>query len=242
MNFRERTIRDEEEVRRVLQDGHQATIWTGLPCVISSFNDKAITVECVPTVQGTITLKDGSQKNVNMPTLVDVPVVWPRGGGYTMTFPIMQGDECLVVFSSRCIDGWWQSGEISPPTDKRMHDLSDGFAFVGPFSQKTKIANISLITAQFRSDDGTVLVDLDAEGGIATVKAPFQIKLDAPQTIITGIIAVQNVGGIAVASTVNGTFAAQGDVLAGPSRTSLETHNHFSSGGTGIGGTPVPGS
>ena len=36
--------------------------------------------------------------------LLDVPVVFPRSGGYALTFPVKQGDECLVIFNDMCID------------------------------------------------------------------------------------------------------------------------------------------
>lgn len=253
MDFHERLPFDKGEIQRILMEGHQATVWTALPCIISSFNPGAVTVECVPSIQGSFTKPDGTVYNVTMPTLVDVPVCFPRGGGYTMTFPIVPGDECLVVFSSRCIDGWWQSGDTAPPTEHRMHDLSDGFAIVGPFSQKTKISNISTTTAQFRSDDGKLFVDLDHAGGIATVTAPTQIIMNAPiivmnaathvemntpLTEIDGIIQVLNTSGVATASTVNGTLRATGDVFA--ATIGLQEHHHSASGGTGNSGPPIP--
>lgn len=236
VQFRERTPRDDEEVRKSIADGHQATMWTALPCIISSFNETAITVECVPSIQGTfVQPEDGTQKFVTMPTLVDVPVVYPRGGGYTMTFPIKKGDECLVVFSSRCIDGWWSSGDTSPPTERRMHDLSDGFAIVGPFSQKTKIANVSTTTAQFRSDDSTVMVELDKDGGIATVKAPTQIVLDSPTVLIkaSSQVTVQS-----PAVHASGQIISDGDVTA--AHISLDSHTHIGvTSGSGSSGPPA---
>lgn len=239
MNFREHTVRDTEEVHRVLQEAHQATIWTALPCIISSFNYGNITVECIPAVQGTVTNPDGTQQNVTLPTLVDVPVCFPRGGGYTMTFPIVSGDECLVVLASRCIDAWWSTGQITPPTEDRMHDLSDGFAIVGPFSQSTKINNISQTGAMFRSDDGTLFVELDHTQGIVTIKASKEIVLDAPNTTLTGVLVVGNSGAVNPAVIVDGVVKATGDVTAG----TVSHEQHVHSGvqpGTGDTGPPVP--
>ncbi|MGI8770932.1 MAG: Gp138 family membrane-puncturing spike protein [Acidobacteriaceae bacterium] len=34
-----------------------------------------------------------------MPILADVPIFLPSAGGFTLTMPIMPGDECEVVFS-----------------------------------------------------------------------------------------------------------------------------------------------
>ena len=93
-----------------------------------------MTVTVQPSIRGRVEQPDGSTKSVALPLLVDVPAVFPSGGGFTLTFPIHQGDECLVVFADRCIDAWWQSGGIGEPLETRTHNLSDGFALVGPFS------------------------------------------------------------------------------------------------------------
>src|SRR5260363_183469 len=43
----------------------------------------------------------------------------------------------------------------------RRHDLSDGFAFIGPFSQQTKIKGIHTQAVQLRSDDGATYIELN---------------------------------------------------------------------------------
>ena len=113
---------------RVLQEAHQAAMWTALPARVTAFNAQAMTVTAQPLIKGAQNDENGNHQQVDMPLLPDLPVVFPSGGGFTLTFPIKEGDECLVVFSARCIDGWWQSGENAPAPDERMHDLSDGFA------------------------------------------------------------------------------------------------------------------
>jgi hypothetical protein len=78
---------------------------------------------------------DGS--TLNYPVLVDCPVFTLQGGGGYIQFPIAAGDPCLVVFADRNIDAWFQNGSPAVPFDQvggkpgRMHDLSDGMAFVG---------------------------------------------------------------------------------------------------------------
>ena len=41
---------------------------------------------------------------VALPLLVDVPVVFPRGGGVTLTLPVVPAMSAFVVFADRCID------------------------------------------------------------------------------------------------------------------------------------------
>lgn len=65
------------------------------------------------------------------PILIDCPVVTPQGGGGSLVFPIAAGDECLVLFSDRNIDAWFQSGGSTAPFDSRAHDIADGIAIVG---------------------------------------------------------------------------------------------------------------
>lgn len=65
------------------------------------------------------------------PVLVDCPVVTIQGGGGALTFPIKQGDECLVLFSDANLDAWFKNGGEAAPFDGRVHDLSDGIVLVG---------------------------------------------------------------------------------------------------------------
>ena len=68
---------------------------------------------------------------VDYPLLVDVPVLFPSGGGGYMYFPLGQGDRCLVLFNDRDIDNWFATGDTGAPNSPRMHSLADGIAIVG---------------------------------------------------------------------------------------------------------------
>ena len=141
--------------------GWQAGIWTALPAVVQSFDAAAMTIVAQPTIQAKVLNQKGIWEDKDMPLLLDVPVCFPTGGGFTMTFPIAAGDEVLIVFSSRCIDTWWQlGGTQNVQAEWRMHDLSDGFAIIGPRSQPRKISGISTNSVQIRKDDGAVFIEL----------------------------------------------------------------------------------
>lgn len=215
MDRRER-YDDPLEAARIAQDGSQAQIWTALPGIVQSFDATALTVSVQPAIQGRVSDKTGTASNVNLPLLVDVPVVFPHGGGFSLTFPVKAGDECLVVFTSRCMDGWWQDGGVQPQLDRRMHDLSDGMAILGPWSQKRKIGGINGGATELRSDDAATVVSVSA--GHITLKAAG-ITLDGPVNCTS-------------------TLTTAGDTTAGT--ISLEHHVHTNSGGSGTGGPPRP--
>lgn len=216
---------DREEALRVALDGHQAGVWTALPAIIQSFDDVRLTCTAQPAIKALVRAKDGSTSWVALPLLVDVPVCFPRGGGCTLTFPIAQGDEALIVFSSRCIDAWWQSGGVQVQSELRMHDLSDGFAIPGPFSQATKISGFSTSTTQLRSNDGDTFVDLDPSGKVVKVKAPGGITLDTPAVTVTGVINVQNANSAPTAMAINGNTNFTGQVSANGKRID-DSHTH----------------
>lgn len=209
-----------------------------MPGIIQSFNVGAVTATVQMAIKGIVQDQAGKSQFVNLPLLVDVPVFFPRGGNCTLTFPVAKNDECLVVFASRCVDGWFQSGGIQAPVQPRMHSMSDGFALVGFFSQATKISSISTTTAQLRSNDGSTYVEVNPAGQIVNVVAPGGMTLTTPTVTITGTINVQNMQGAASASTISGSMTATGtitgqtDVVGGGK--SLKTHTHTAQGATAI--------
>lgn len=169
--------------------GWQSGMWTALPCIVQSFNAAAMTIVARSAIRGVVRNPQGSEYELEMPLLLDVPVIFPSGGGFTLTFPITEGDECLVVFASRCIDSWWQLSGVQGQAEFRMHDLSDGFAFVGPRSQPRAVSGISTTAVQLRTDTGETFVEVDnahiratPDGGTTLIDAiPGKIRLTAAQ-------------------------------------------------------------
>ena len=248
--------------------GLQAEVWTALPGIIQSFDPTTMTCQ----VQIAIRAKIGqpafntytSPSKINdpsgtfcwdqLPMLVDCPVVFPSGGGCSLTFPILNGDECLVIFASRCIDAWWQAGGIQNQAHLRMHDLSDGFVIPGPRSVPRVIQNISTSSVQLRTDDGQAHVEINASnhnigvvtsgnlgatvGGTMTANVTGAASITAPTIALNGNVTVNGtlsqIGG--GAATFSGSLTAQGDISG--SGTSLHTHTHSDPQG-GTTGAPI---
>ncbi|MFX6052396.1 Gp138 family membrane-puncturing spike protein, partial [Acinetobacter baumannii] len=81
-----------------------------------------------------------------------------------LTFPVKRGDECLVHFSSRCIDLWWQNGGIQPPFENRKHDLSEGFATCAPQSQPKRLKSVATDAVELRNDGGNAKIRINDAG------------------------------------------------------------------------------
>lgn len=82
---------------------------------------------------------------VDYPILLDCPVIVLRGGPISLTFPIDEGDECVVLFNDRDLDNWFHSGDAQTGAcaTSRLHSLSDGMIIVGINSLPNLIQNYS---------------------------------------------------------------------------------------------------
>lgn len=180
-------IEDDQEALRLALIGWQAEMWTSLPGILQTFDATKQTCVVQPAIKGIFRKKDGTTETVQLPQCLDVPVQFAGGGGVTLTFPLTEGDEGLIVFSSRCIDAWWQSGGVQVQAEIRMHDLSDGFFIPGVRSLPRKLSPaISTDSTQLRADDGTYYVELKA--ALLTLKHPTKVTIDSPIASFTGQI------------------------------------------------------
>lgn len=228
---------------RLALEAWQTRIWTALPCVVQAFPSASglgpMILDAQPTIAGSYLTSKGETMVLQMPLLINVPVSFPGGGGVTLTFPVKQGDECLVVFTARCLDAWWQLGAGTAPNpgyvppDERMHNLSDGVAFVGIRSNPRAYA-VDPNYAMLRTDDGKASVALNP----ITYEVRVQTTGGLNATAQNGI----NLNGVMIDSSGNLTSPAtvQGNIVKTQAGTHLDTHIHPISGSNTL--KPVVGS
>ncbi len=68
---------------------------------------------------------------VSYPILIDCPVICLGGGTAALTFPIRQGDECLVLFNDRDLDNWFNGTTGAAVATPRLHSFADAIILVG---------------------------------------------------------------------------------------------------------------
>jgi len=141
-------------------------VHTCIPCIVESFDKDTQTVSAQPTIKRIYKdIETGVETSENLPLLINVPVSFPSGGGFHLTFPVKKGDECLIHFAERSIDNWHDTGKVQSQSNRRFHDLSDGIAVVGIASLPNKITNFSDDT-QLRNSDGTVSISITTDSKI----------------------------------------------------------------------------
>jgi phage gp45-like len=144
-------------------EGRLKDLHTMMPGIIVSFDPDKQTAVVQPAIKRIFTEKGA----INLPVCVDVPVAFPGGGDFFLTFPVQPGDECILGFSERAIDNWHASGGSQEPAEYRLHDLSDGIAQVGLNSQPKKLTALQMTGAELRTrsrstyirlEDGTIYI------------------------------------------------------------------------------------
>jgi hypothetical protein len=102
---------------------------------------------------------------LDYPLLVDAPVIHLGGGGgqYGLTFPVQQGDECLILFNDRDLDNWFTGGANGAVATPRLHSFADGIILVGVRSLGNVLQNVDTTRACLRgSKDGKTFVGVGA--------------------------------------------------------------------------------
>jgi hypothetical protein len=183
---------------------------------------------------------DGSV--IDYPVITDVPIIFPRSGGASITMPVKRGDSCLVLFLDRDISNWLL-GNPSKTNSRRKHSLNDAVAIVGlsPFNKNGKAKNNTDLLITFDGCEITLKpggkIDIHSTKELniktenivvnctnASIKATGQINTETPNFIQKGKMKIE--GDIEVTGSsllkgkanlennieVNGTSTLKGNV------------------------------
>ncbi|SUC47619.1 Uncharacterised protein [Providencia stuartii] len=139
----------------------------------------------------------------------------------------VRGDEGLVIFAERCIDGWYVSGKQSQPLDHRFHDLSDAFFLPQGSSQPNKIPNYSSDSLSLQTDDGSTFIRM--QSGKIMIKGDIEHQGNYQ---LTGNALIKG------NHSVNGNSESSGGTLKHNGRNIGDTHTHsgVQTGGGNTGG------
>lgn len=111
---------DEVQVLRAAIRARVADVRTAVPGMVVDYDAAKQTATVKLAVR--LPTPDGSDVEEIKP-LPNVPVKWPRGGGYFATMPLVAGDPGLLVFSEVDFSAWRETGEVADPATPRRHGL-----------------------------------------------------------------------------------------------------------------------
>lgn len=98
---------------------------------------------------------------LDYPLVLECPVIVLGGGTAALTFPILPGDECLVLFNDRDLDNWFQGNVGAAVATGRLHSFSDGIVLVGLRSTPNILLDYDTTRAALRNGETVVGVGLE---------------------------------------------------------------------------------
>lgn len=181
-------------------------IYTCLPGVVVSYNAATKRAKITPAIKRLLTTGEA----LDLPDVVDVPICFPTGGGFSLLFPVKAGDACLLMFSQRGIENFKLTYAAEKP-DEGLFALNDAIAIMGfgPLS----LTPASATGASLQSDDGANFVTV--ESGKVTIETTGEVIVNCASaeinanTLINGNLQVDGLIGSNGYQTLTGSGAAQ---------------------------------
>lgn len=142
------------------------------------------------TPVGTMTCPDWQE--LPFPTIHNVPIQYPcgNGGKSGVTFPVKQGDTCIIIFADHQIENFL-SGEKSD--DMRNHSMNDAYAIPTLFSD-------SVPTVKSNPNDVCMfnngsLVVLNSSSMTINLADGTSVSIGGGDLVVNGISVVHHVHG-----------------------------------------------
>ncbi len=104
---------------------------TAFPGKVERYNAAKQVVDVQPMIRRAIENEDGEVVSEDLPLLPSIPLLFPRMGLWSVTFPVAQGDWVMVLCSEGSIGHVRHTGEKMDTGDLRRHHLSHAVALCG---------------------------------------------------------------------------------------------------------------
>lgn len=147
-------------------------IFVSIPGTIVSYNSTTKRCRVKPAINILLTTGD----TLSPSEIVNVPVLWPSGGGFSLLSPLPVGSPVEIKFSQRGITKFKESFSQADPGNG-MFDKED--AHVIPSYGGLSVTPATEDGISMQSEDGTNYIFV--EDGNVKIKATGKITIDAPE-------------------------------------------------------------
>ena len=205
----------EEVISQAIED-HLLDVHTSIPAIIESY-DAAKQRASVKIALKRKYIEGDEEVLTERPIIPDVPVLFPKGSNFSLTFPLKKGDDVHLIFSERSTEKWRNESGVVDPKDARKFSLSD--AFILPASGRTAIAGASATKTILKNDSASVELsdggDLLVKNSVGSIEITPQGLVELKNSVgsieITpqGLVELKNSAG-SIRMTAAGKFKIQG--------------------------------
>jgi hypothetical protein len=164
---------DEPSWEEVITTAIQAALFnlhTGLPAKIVSYDPSKQSATVQPCLKRVFVDPTDDTKTITLtpPPITNVPVSFPAGGGWSLTWQFAAGDVVYLGFSERSIDRWLEAppGQNVDPLDSRRFHLSDAVAIASIRQRTDPLAGAARGGMRLGRDDGSTEIQIFEDGTI----------------------------------------------------------------------------
>lgn len=154
-------------------------LWTGMPGIIEEYDAATRRAKVLPAIMGCDT--DGEM--IRRKPIVDVPVIAPSCGGYTISFCLMPGDAVWLAWSMRGITKFLKTYEEEPPSPlSSLLSATDAVAFPG-FGPAPDVSYSPTSAESHGLDSGISLQSADGATHISITEDHIRIRTSNDNSI-----------------------------------------------------------
>ncbi len=130
------------EALQVIINQSIGSIFVSLPGKVISYNAEDQTANIKPLIQHNYQSIDGNNILDDIPVLQNIPVIFQRGGGFFMSYPLNENDKVLIVFNDRSIDKYMSttSQDSVDPVNFTPNGLNGAVCIPGFFQTFDKLS------------------------------------------------------------------------------------------------------
>lgn len=152
---------------------------------------------------------------LEIPDVLDVPVMFPSAGGGIMSFPIKVGDTVLLCFSDRGIEDWKHSDGAKPtytPLGTQHNAIVDAIAIPGLYPMENNLGpDPDDVVIKFKGSNITIKESGDIE---LSTGSDLKATVGGNATLdVTGNV-TETVGGDLTSSVTGSTNITSGPLVA----------------------------
>lgn len=159
-----------EDIDRILVN-ERSRLHTLFPAQVLAYDAAAQTVDVRPALQREVLSDDPAVPWAfeELPDLLSTQIMWPRAGGFVITFPIQPGDWVMVACAEQATQLWRKQGgtNVAPPYVD-PHGLNGCVAIPGWAPDAAKLANVSTTDLVIGRLDDDATVRIKPDGTVVT--------------------------------------------------------------------------
>lgn len=222
----------EDSMARILAD-FQNRLHTGCPAVVESYNEDEKRVDVRIPFREIYDVPDGTIREHGWPLIPDVPVKFPKSGGFIVTWPLEAGDIVWISWSMYPTGEWQASdGKTDVYQEAGRHLASDMFCDPdSPFLEKNNPGKSKPKSWYLQHVNGKIALELTPDGIANLTCNRLNIGSDSASTALAKANTVDDrlsaleakYNEVVAVSAANGGFLPPGmitPIIPGPSTAS----------------------